>query len=196
MKRAVSYRLRLTATGLGGLAGLGGVALAASIVGCCNPKWLEPSPKTSTEASVAGEPFELFDNSSALPGRSRPYASRRGTVRVTLPATPAEAQNAWVVVAVEALVLDGGGSMMVELTTPDGTRNEARKVATSSLVFCPRPPAPCEATFGVRMTYQGAGGTGHMAWLVKATATASAKDGEPAPAAPRAPVITASLLAP
>ena len=148
-------------------------------------------------ATTAGETFTLVDESSATPTRERPHATRRATVRVSVPETPAGAARVGVILEVAATVEQPNARMKLELTQPDGQRKSSPKSVTSGLVFCPTLRSPCELTFGLLMTYDGMPGSDRVSWKANATARAYAAEGAAAaPPAPRAPVVTPALLPP
>lgn len=118
-------------------------------------------------------------------------------MRVSLPETPAGAARVGVILEVEAAPEQPNARMKLELTQPDGQRQSSPKSVRSGLVFCPTPPAACELTFGLLMTYDGMPGSDRVSWKANATARSYAAEGAAAaPPPPRAPVVTPALLPP
>ncbi len=160
-------------------------------------KWLEPTKSIDNSATVNGENFTLFDDSSALPTRERPHAKRSATVRVTLPAAAGTGYQIGVLLEVAATVERDNARIKFLLTQPDGSHHDGVKSVGSGLVICPSPPQPCDLSFDVVMTYDGLPGTDHVTWTATATTRHFAASGvDTMPPKPVAPTITTTLLPP
>lgn len=169
--------------------------VAVATVGC-KSSWFAETKKTQTSSATEAETFTMVDDSSALPTRGRPHATRKATVRVVMQDPPSKEMRS-LSIELETKVERPNARIVLSLTEPDGKIAEGRATLASALFFCPAPPKPCEANYQVQMKYDGLPGTDRVTWKATAKAIAYGADGATtAPPALRAPIVTATLLPP
>ena len=170
--------------------------LLAVATASCKSSWFEETKKTETSSTSPAETFPMVDDSSALPTRGRPHATRKATVRVVMQDPPSKERRS-LSLELQTTVERPNARIKLALTEPDGTVAEGRGTMASALFFCPAPPKPCEANYTVQMTYDGLPGTDRVTWKATAKAIAYGADGATmAPPALRPPIVTATLLPP